>query len=77
MYRHWLKHDFVSVITKDYTVKLLENENEIFRLLQTEPVYRSFPNGVELTPDAANILIKILEDGAIQFNIEDTGTMTC
>ncbi|KAL4933727.1 uncharacterized protein BDV17DRAFT_250374 [Aspergillus undulatus] len=46
-----------------------------FRYLEDQVVFRSFPAGKDLTPEAAETLSKILEEGNMQYGSDDDAGM--
>ncbi|OJJ47655.1 hypothetical protein ASPZODRAFT_165779, partial [Penicilliopsis zonata CBS 506.65] len=76
VYRSKIKHEGLSVITKQHVVFSLENEEKVWMYLKGCPVARSFARRPKLTPDAANVLADILEQGSISWD-DRPGMMAC
>jgi hypothetical protein len=55
----------------------LEDDAEVFRYLINQAVFRSFPEGRHLIPEAARILSRILEEGSAQFDGKDMSILKC
>ncbi|KAL4970219.1 uncharacterized protein BDV14DRAFT_186686 [Aspergillus stella-maris] len=77
MHRHNLKHGCYSTITKDYMLDALKDDAEVFTYLESQAVFRSFPQGRSFTPEAAATLSTILEEGNMLFKSEDIGMQAC
>ncbi|KAE8352425.1 hypothetical protein BDV28DRAFT_135151 [Aspergillus coremiiformis] len=77
MHRHDLKHRCISTITKDHLLDDLKDDTKVFDYLMHQIVFRSFPSGAHLTPEAAGTLSKILEEGSVRFTIDDVGMQKC
>lgn len=76
-YRSDIKHSRVGTITLPLVVKALSDEYTVFETLRLFAVSRSFPRGDLLTPDAADILRKVLEDGSIPRDLNNDAIVLC
>ncbi|KAL4916695.1 hypothetical protein BDW62DRAFT_211811 [Aspergillus aurantiobrunneus] len=77
IHRHNLKHGHYSTITKDHMLDALKDDAQVFTYLESQAVYRSFPQGSNFTSHAAATLSTILEEGNMLFKNEDVGMQTC
>ncbi|KAB8230344.1 uncharacterized protein BDW43DRAFT_314033 [Aspergillus alliaceus] len=76
-HRHDLKHRCISTITKDHLLDNLKDDTQVFQYLTNQAVFRSFPTGGHLTPEAGGTLCKTLEEGNMRFNSDDVGMQQC
>ncbi|PKY02893.1 hypothetical protein P168DRAFT_305277 [Aspergillus campestris IBT 28561] len=76
IYRSNVKHRQINAITKSHLIDGLKSEDNVFRHLAYTPVYRSFPQGVELTRECADVLLTILENGDLPWN-SNSATLQC
>ena len=75
----------IKVITKDHLIQALKDEREVFRKLDSTPVYRSLPTRNKLCDEelsemnlgAVKALQRALADGSVQFNHRDPGIVRC
>ncbi|KAL4788399.1 hypothetical protein BJX76DRAFT_353418 [Aspergillus varians] len=77
IHRHNLKHGRYSTITKEYMLDALKDDAEVFTYLESQAVFRSFPQGRSFTSEAAATLSTILDEGNMLFKSEDVGMQTC
>lgn len=76
-YRSDLKHSKIKTITLPLAVKALSDERAVFDALMHFGVSRSFPHSNLLTPDAADILRKVLEVGNIPRDLNNSALSLC
>jgi hypothetical protein len=72
-----VKHGVIPIITENNVIQALEDDNKVFRSLNGTVVSRSFPFGDRVTTEAANTLIKVLEDGYVLFDESVNGIRCC
>lgn len=77
VYRSDLKHGRISVVTKEHILSTLDDESQAFEFITQSPVYRSFPEGRALTPQAADVLRTVLVDGSILRDLSNEGIKLC
>ena len=70
------KHPNVQV-TKELLIQALDDEHRVFETLKACAVNRSFPEQRDLTPQACDVLRKVLVDGSIPYNFGDPGFNDC
>lgn len=58
-------------------IQALADDSKVFSSLIGTVVSRSFPSGEAFTPEAANTLRKVLEDGHILFDQSVNGIRRC
>ncbi|KAL2819130.1 hypothetical protein BJX63DRAFT_28379 [Aspergillus granulosus] len=69
-----------TIITKDMileSMKIEEKEKDVWAFIKRTDVYRSFPNGDNLTPETRAVLANVLEQGNITHNKVDDALQTC
>ncbi|KAL4883866.1 hypothetical protein BJY04DRAFT_183395 [Aspergillus karnatakaensis] len=67
MHREDLKNELYNTITRDQILRDIKDEAKVFNYLESQPIVRSFPGKSNLTPPAADTLIKILEEGSVPY----------
>ena len=70
------KHPNVQV-TKELLIQALDDEHRVFETLKACAVNRSFPRRRDITPQARDVLRKVLVDGSIPYNFGDPGFNDC
>ena len=76
MYRHDIKFKIISSLTKQHIVSCLGREVDVWKHLETGSIFRSFATGNDLSPEAADVLVRILEEGNIPWD-NSLGMKTC
>lgn len=71
MFRSEIKHGRKSTITTADVVDVLAKDDEVFEKIEGTVVTRSFPTRGGFTPQAKNVLCKILEEGFVPFDRSD------
>ncbi|KAL4918955.1 hypothetical protein BDW62DRAFT_210128 [Aspergillus aurantiobrunneus] len=73
---HNLGHRHYDIITREHMIDTLRDDSKTFRYLQGHAVFRSFPNGVKFTPEAAKTMSMVLEEGNMRFG-DDFSMQAC
>lgn len=76
-YRSMLKKHANVQVTKELLIQALDDEHRVFEMLKACAVNRSFPSQRDLTPQASDVLRKVLVDGSISYNFGDPGFNDC
>lgn len=76
-YRSMLKRHPNAQVTKELLIQALDDEHHVFEVLKMCAVNRSFPEQRDLTPQACDVLRKVLVDGSIPYNFGDPGFNDC
>ncbi|KAL4788605.1 hypothetical protein BJX76DRAFT_1427 [Aspergillus varians] len=74
---HDLKHRLINTVTKNNLLDDFNDDARVFKFLENQAVFRSFPAGRHLTPEAAETLSKILEEGNMQFDSNNASMQLC
>ncbi|PYI30231.1 hypothetical protein BP00DRAFT_398937 [Aspergillus indologenus CBS 114.80] len=76
-YRSPITHEELPVVTKQHVISCLEEEEEVWTYLGRCSIARSFPKGPRLTPEAADVLEDIAEQGSIDWDKKNKGICQC
>ncbi|KKK17577.1 hypothetical protein ARAM_003943 [Aspergillus rambellii] len=75
--RYDLKHGTISSVSKYLMTKSLEDDAQVFRSLESYPVFRSFPAPNVLTMPVVTTLRRCLKSGTIPCDLNDEGVKRC